>query len=67
MLTLQRDLSIYLRNEFHLFETNFPKAQVLTSTSILTPPNYSRDFLFYHVTTKSTVGMVLFQEYNGLR
>jgi hypothetical protein len=34
----------------------------LTSTPLLRPPNYNKDFLMYLVTAESTIGMVLVQE-----
>jgi hypothetical protein len=34
----------------------------LTSTPLLWPPNYDKDFLLYLVTIESTIGMVLVQE-----
>jgi hypothetical protein len=34
----------------------------LTSTPLLQPPNYNKDFLLYLATVESTIGMVLGQE-----
>jgi hypothetical protein len=34
----------------------------LTSTPLLRPPNYNKDFLLYLVVAESTIGMVLVQE-----
>jgi hypothetical protein len=34
----------------------------LTSAPLLSPPDYGKDFLFYLVSSKSTIGMVLVQE-----
>ena len=34
----------------------------LTSTPLLRPPNYNKDFLLYLVAEESTIGMVLVQE-----
>ena len=39
----------------------------LTSAPLLSPPDYSRDFLLYIVTIESTIGMVLGQEDDALR
>ena len=39
---------------------NFKHA--LTHSSMLHPPNYSKDFLLYAVTSTTTIGMVLVQE-----
>jgi hypothetical protein len=33
-----------------------------TTSPLLRPPNYNKDFLLYLVATKSTIGMVLVQE-----
>jgi len=40
--------------------------KALTSTPILSPPYYSRDFLLYLAATESTIGMVLVQEDDAL-
>jgi hypothetical protein len=34
----------------------------LTTTPLLQPPNYNKDFLLYLATAKPTIGMVLVQE-----
>jgi hypothetical protein len=34
---------------------------MLTSTPLLKPPNYNRDFLLYLATSETTIGMVLVQ------
>ena len=34
----------------------------LTTTPLLQPPNYNKDFLLYLASTESTIGMVLVQE-----
>ena len=39
--------------------------QSLVSTSVLSPPDYTRYFLLYLVATQSTLGMVLVQEYDS--
>ena len=36
--------------------------QALVSASVISPPDYSRDFLLYVVTSMETIGMVLVQE-----
>ena len=36
--------------------------KALESASVLSPPNYSRDFLIYVATYQETIGMVLVQE-----
>jgi hypothetical protein len=38
----------------------------LVSTSLLKSPNYSRDYFFYVIGSKETIGMVLFQEEDEL-
>ena len=38
----------------------------LTSTPVLSPPDYSRDFLLYLAAAESTIGMVLVQEDDAL-
>ena len=40
--------------------------KALTSAPLLSPPNYSRDFLLYLTTAESTIGMVLVQEDDAL-
>jgi hypothetical protein len=34
----------------------------LTTTPLLQPPNYNKDFLLYLVAVESTIGMLLYQE-----
>ena len=36
--------------------------KTLTSAPLLSPPDYSRDFLLYLAVVESTIGMVLVQE-----
>ena len=40
--------------------------KALTSAPILSPPDYSRDFLLYLAVAESTIGMVLVQEDDAL-
>ena len=40
--------------------------KALTSAPLLSPPDYSRDFLLYLAAAESTIGMVLFQEDDAL-
>ena len=40
--------------------------KALTSAPLLSPPDYSRDFLLYLATVESTIGMVLVQEDDAL-
>jgi hypothetical protein len=40
--------------------------RTLTSSPLLRPPNYNKDFLLYLVAAESTIGMVLVQEDNLL-
>ena len=40
--------------------------KALTSAPLLSPPDYSRDFLLYLVAVESTIGMVLVQEDDAL-
>ena len=40
--------------------------KALTSAPLLSPPDYSRDFLLYLAEAESTIGMVLVQEDNAL-
>ena len=42
----------------HSFDT---LKRALTSTPVLQPPNYNRDFLLYLATSDSSIGMVLVQ------
>ena len=39
----------------------------LASTPMLSPPDYSHDFLLYVVASQETIGMVLVQEDEGLQ
>ena len=38
----------------------------LTTTPLLRPPNYNKEFLLYLATAESTIGMVLVQEDDSL-
>ena len=40
--------------------------KALTSTPLLSPPNYGKDFLLYLTAAESTIGMVLVQEDDAL-
>ena len=40
--------------------------KALTTAPLLSPPNYSRDFLLYLAAAESTIGMVLVQEDDAL-
>ena len=40
--------------------------KALTSTPLLSPPDYSKDFLLYLAIAESTIGMVLVQEDDAL-
>ena len=39
----------------------------LASTLVLSPPNYSHDFLLYVAVSQETIGMVLVQAYDELQ
>jgi len=43
-----------------------PLKKALASSPLLSPPDYSRDFLLYLAVAESTIGMVLVQEYDTL-
>ena len=41
--------------------------KALSSTPVLSPPNYSKDFIMYLAASESTIGMVLLQEDESLQ
>ena len=41
--------------------------RALASAPVISPPDYSRDFLLYVVASMETIGMVLVQEYEELQ
>ena len=41
--------------------------KALSSTPVLSPPDYSRDFILYLAASDSTIGMVLVQEDDSLQ
>ena len=61
-----------LKKGVPFFGDEFPQCsfddlkKALTSKPLLSPPDYSRDFLLYLVVAKSTIGMVLVQEDDNL-
>jgi len=60
MCLLKKDVPFYLDDQANRSFESLKKA--LTSSPLLSPPDYSKDLLLYLTTIESTMGMVLVQE-----
>ena len=64
MLLLKKDTPFYWDERAQEYLDALKKA--LAMAPLLSPPNYSRDFLIYVATSQETVGMVLVQEHSSM-
>ena len=65
MRLLKKEVHFYWDDRAQRYFEALKKA--LSSALVLSPPNYSKDFILYLVASEATIGMVLVQEDDSLQ